>query len=62
MFFSGSQVIRLNQGLVKLMTLLGDPRFTDEIAVILGGRVIPGRAGRPCKKTAGIEDDAQKKP
>ena len=41
---------------------LGNPRFTDEIAVMLGRRVIPGKAGRPCKKTAGIEDDAQKKP
>ncbi len=40
---------------------LGNLRFTDEIAAILGRRVIPGKTGRPCKKTAGIENNAKKK-
>ncbi len=42
--------------------VLGNSRFTEEIAVILGRRVIPGKAGRPCKKTAYIENNAEKNP
>ena len=41
---------------------LGNPRFKEEIAAMLGRRVIPGKAGRPRKKTAGIENNAAKNP
>jgi len=40
---------------------LGNPRFTEKIAVMLSRRVIPGKAGRPCKKTAGHKNNAEKK-
>lgn len=32
---------------------LGNSRFTEEIAVIIDRRVIPGKAGRPRRKTDG---------
>jgi putative transposase len=40
----------------------GNPRFTEEIAAILGRRVLPGKAGRPYKKTVGHENNAEKNP
>ena len=40
---------------------LGNQRFTEEIATMLGRRVTPGKAGRPCKKTTSIENNAEKK-
>jgi len=40
---------------------LGNPRFTEKIAVMLSCRVIPGKAGRPSKKTAGHKNNAEKK-
>jgi putative transposase len=40
---------------------LGNPRFTEEIAAMLGRRVIPGKAGRPCKKSAADGKNAEKK-
>jgi putative transposase len=36
---------------------LGNPRFTEEIAIMLGCRVTPGKAGRPCKQTDGDGDE-----
>jgi len=41
---------------------LGNPRFTEEIAAMLGRRVIPGKAGRPCKKSAADGKNTEKKP
>ena len=38
---------------------LGNPRFTEDIAVMLGRRVIPGKAGRPRKKSAGDESNTE---
>ncbi|MDR9501337.1 MAG: hypothetical protein RI601_06035, partial [Desulfurivibrionaceae bacterium] len=39
---------------------LGNPRFTEEIAIIFGRRVTPGKAGRPCKQAAGAEKNTEK--
>jgi len=39
---------------------LGNPRFTEEITAVLGRRVIPGKAGRPCKQTADNEKNTEK--
>jgi putative transposase len=40
---------------------LGNPRFTEEIAIMLGRRVTPGKAGRPCKQTDGDENNTEKR-
>ena len=39
---------------------LGNQRFTEEIAVMLGRRVMPGKAGRPSKQTANKDEEEGK--